>query len=787
MRLSGALPRLGQWRRRVAVLGLVAVAALPFVLAWLLAGGAPVGAAQRARAGFVGSATCATCHTAQTAAWRESDHARAMAAATLENVLGDFSGVTVTDGPHTATFLRDGGRFVIRTDGPGGAVADFTISETFGADPLQQYLVLFLDGRRQPLPWAWDSRPRSAGGQRWYHLMAQEKLRAGDPLHWTGRDQTWNFMCASCHSTGLERGYDAARDRYDTSWTEISVGCESCHGPGAPHVGWARSGAPTSLADRALAVVLRDASGGGWRFVADDPRGIARWEGPPRQATAAQVEVCAPCHARARPLVTDPLPGARFLDTHAPLLLTRGEYHADGQIQGEVFEWGSFAQSRMQRAGVVCADCHDPHGGRLRAEGNAVCAQCHLPARFDAATHHRHAPGSAGGQCVACHMPAVTYMGVDRRRDHAFSIPRPDVAAVVGAPDTCTTCHAGQTPVWAAAQLASWNGLPRGGPHPALAIHAGREGARGADQMLARLALDRAQPAIFRATALSLLPTPPTRAVGEAVGGTLFDPEPLVRTAALRALEGLPGQNRLHAARLLADEVRLVRIEAARVLAPVPLNALPEAARLAFALAWDELLASERVAAERPEAHVNIAMLLAQRGDQAGAEAAYRAALARDPAYLPALVNQAAFEEARGQPEAAEALLRRAVTAHPTETEPLYALALLQVRQGRMGQATATLAATTTLAPDQPRYAYAHALALHRQGRVDEALAILARHPRHRDSLIAAATFERDRGRLAEAHNHVRAALALDPQDRDAATLLNEIATRAAGRGIVLD
>ncbi|MBR0670759.1 multiheme c-type cytochrome [Neoroseomonas soli] len=195
-----------------------------------------------------------------------------MAAATPANVLGDFSGVTSTDGRHTATFRREGDRYVIRTDGPGGAVADFTITETFGADPLQQYLLLFPDGRRQALPWAWDTRLREEGGQRWFHLMAQEPLPTNDPLHWTGREQTWNFMCASCHSTGLVRGYDEATDRYETTWTEISVGCESCHGPGAAHVAWAQPGARKDDSHRALLVRLRDRSGGAWRFVADDPR-----------------------------------------------------------------------------------------------------------------------------------------------------------------------------------------------------------------------------------------------------------------------------------------------------------------------------------------------------------------------------------------------------------------------------------------------------------------------------------------------------------------------------------
>jgi predicted CXXCH cytochrome family protein len=748
------------------------------VLGVLVATPTAPAAREAARAGFVGSATCGGCHAAEHADWQASDHARAMLAATPPNVFGAFDGRSVEQSGSRATFRRDGDRFLVRTDGRDGTQVEYTITETFGVDPLQQYLVPFPDGRRQPLPWAWDSRPAPEGGQRWYHLMPDHPPRAGDALHWTGRDQTWNVMCASCHSTGLVRGYDAAHDRYDTRWTEISVSCESCHGRGANHVAWARDGARPDGAHRGLEVTLRDRSGGGWRFAEADARGIARWEGPPRQATRAGIETCAPCHSRARPLVEDPLPGQYFLDTHAPLLLARGEYHADGQIQGEVFEWGSFAQSRMQRAGVVCADCHQPHSGRLRAEGNAVCTQCHLPARFDAPDHHRHTAGSAGAQCVSCHMPAVTYMGVDRRRDHAFSIPRPDIAAAIGAPDTCTSCHAGQSQQWAAAQLAAWHGAPRGAPHPALAIQAGREDARGADQALARLALDRAHPAILRATALSLLPSPPTRATGEAVGGTLLDPEPLVRAAALRALEGLPPQNRIHAARLLADEVRLVRIEAARTLAPVPLSALPEAARPAFARAWEELLASERVAAERPESHVNIAALLAQRGDAAGAEAAYRAALAHDPAFLPALVNQAAFEEARGRAEAAEALLRRAVAAHPADAEPLYALALLQVRRGRVEEAARNLAAAASLAPDAPRYAYAQALALHRLGRVDDAVAVLARHPRHRDSLIAIATFERDRGRLDEAERHAAAALALDPGDRDAAALLSQIRAR---------
>lgn len=746
---------------------------------------APV-AREQPRNGFVGSATCATCHAGEAAEWRGSDHARAMAPATGETVLGDFSGATAEGGGERARFHREGGRFLVTTLGPDGRETAFAVSETFGVDPLQQYLVAMPEGRRQALPWAWDTRPGEAGGQRWYHLTPGETLRPGDPLHWTGREQTWNFMCASCHSTGLVKGYDARADRYDTTWSEIAVGCESCHGRGAAHVAWARAGASASVPAKGLEVSFRDGSGGGWRFVEGDARGIARWEGPPRQGTVAEIESCAPCHARARPIVADPLPGQRFLDTHAPELLRETLYHADGQIQGEVFEWGSFAQSRMHRAGVVCSDCHNPHTLTRRAEGNAVCSTCHLPTKFDTAAHHHHPAGSTGAQCVSCHMPAVTYMGVDTRRDHRFAVPRPDVSAAVGAPDVCTSCHADRGQAWAAERIAEWFGpTRRDDPHPALAIAAGRRGERGADQALAAVAIDRSQPAVLRATAISLLPMPPSNPTAAAIGATLRDPEPLVRAAALRALEGLHPRNRQHAVGALADPVRLVRIEAARALAPVPPAQIPEAARAAFAHAWEELLASERVAAERPEAHVNLAGLLAARGDAAGAEAAFAEALRRDPDFLPALVNQAAFEAGRGRNDQAVALLQHAVTAHPTSADAHYALGLALVRAGRRVEATPRFVDAAALGPGNALYPYVAALALNEAGRRDEAAAALranlARHPAHRDSLIALATIERDRWNVSEAERLAEAALALSPNDREAASLLAQLRALRSG------
>ena len=126
-----------------------------------------------------------------------------------------------------------------------------------------------------------------------------------------------------------------------------------------------------------------------------------------------------------------------------------GLYHADGQIDGEVFEYGSFIQSRMYHAGVICSDCHEPHSLALREQGNGLCMQCHLPAKFDIAEHSHHQQGSAGAQCVNCHMPSKTYMEVDNRRDHSIRVPRPDLTVSIGTPNACTQCHADQTANWA--------------------------------------------------------------------------------------------------------------------------------------------------------------------------------------------------------------------------------------------------------------------------------------------------------------------------------------------------
>ena len=422
-----------RYRRLGVVLGAVVGALGTLVGGWVY-GQAPPAAlgpgsigvlAISTPAGYVGSSACAACHAMEAAAWRKSHHAVAMTVATPESVLGNFGDVAMESHGSKGRFFRDGDRFMVETEGRDGKIARFVVSHAFGVEPLQQYLVTFPDGRLQALPWAWDSRPKDAGGQRWFHLYPNEPIPSSDPLHWTRYMQNWNSMCAECHSTELRKNYDAASDSFRTSFTEISVGCESCHGPGGAHLAWANGGRDPHVVNKGFVETYARRPTPNW---VPDPA-----TGSPKQAVSRpagdEVELCAHCHARRSQISEGWRPGHPLADTHLPVFLTHDLFEDDGQMKDEVFNDHSFKQSLMYAKGVSCGDCHDPHSGKLKAVRAEVCSQCHQPERFATASHTGHASGPGSPDCISCHMPTRIYMVVDARHDHSFRIPRPDLSA----------------------------------------------------------------------------------------------------------------------------------------------------------------------------------------------------------------------------------------------------------------------------------------------------------------------------------------------------------------------
>ena len=141
-------PRLtGKWRFALAGAGIAIVAGA--VLLWQARGpaGPPPDTAVRAVPQFVGGAACAGCHAKEMEAWRGSHHALAMQEATEKTVLGNFEDARFRHFGVESRFFRRDGKFVVRTDGPDGKLADFEIQYTFGVWPLQQYLIEFPGGR----------------------------------------------------------------------------------------------------------------------------------------------------------------------------------------------------------------------------------------------------------------------------------------------------------------------------------------------------------------------------------------------------------------------------------------------------------------------------------------------------------------------------------------------------------------------------------------------------------------------------------------------------------------
>jgi Flp pilus assembly protein TadD len=727
---------------------------------------------------FPGAVACFECHQTEAAVWKTSHHAKAMQPAKPDTVLGAFSNTGHSQNGVTTSFSRSGGNYVVRTEGAGGESRNYQIAYTFGVYPLQQYLIAFPGGRFQSLGVAWDSRARDQGGQRWFDLYPDPKPSPGDPMHWTGRDQTWNYQCAFCHSTNLKKSYDLSNNSYATTWTDLDVACEACHGPGSDHVARAHAGKPPlSDSDQmGLTVSLGPAGHGRWEM--NPETGIARRT---EKLSSIEIDTCASCHARRRPIAEPPRPGASFLDSYLPALLEPGLYHADGQIDGEVYEYGSFLQSRMYRAGVTCSNCHEPHGATLRAEGNSLWAQCHMPAKFDVLEHHRHKAGSTGAQCVNCHMATKTYMIVDDRRDHSIRVPRPDLSVSMGTPNACNQCHRDRSTDWAASTVVEWYPAGRQNAiHYGTALLAGRVGAPDAERQLDTLILDRNQPGMARASALPLLPRFASSASEPAIAAAVADPDPLVRAAAPRALAAGASPATIQAALpLLRDPIRVVRVEAARAMSGVPSEAMSPEQRSDFGRAYQELVAAESVDEDRPEAHLNLGLLHTRRGQPADAETEYLTTLHLDANFVPALVNLADLDRMRGMDAQGADLLRKAMSLEPKNVDVTHALGLFLVRHHNYADALPLLRRAAELAPDVVRYGYVYAIALNSTGSSEQSRALLEQihrqHPADRNVLITLIGEARSARDLPTALSHARELAKLDPGDPQVRMLLLDL------------
>jgi predicted CXXCH cytochrome family protein len=599
-----------------------------------------------------------------------------------QTVLGDFDDATFTSKGITTAFFRRDGAFFVNTQGPDGELADFEITHVFGHDPLQQYMVPFPGGRLQCLSIAWDSDRGE-----WFDLYPYQEIPPDDWLHWTRAAQNWNGMCAECHSTNLKKGYDPVTSSYTTTWSEIDVSCEACHGPGSDHVAWAEIQPMARPEVESYGLVVDTGN----------------------MSSTELVELCAPCHSRRSELGDYDHSSGALLQSHLPSLLDAGLYHADGQILDEVYVWGSFTQSKMYLNDVRCSDCHDSHSLELKFEGNDLCLQCHRADAYDTREHHFHkklheGEPSDGALCVKCHMPEQPYMVIDERADHSLRVPRPDLSQTLGTPNACSQggCHDDKPLNWSVDAFTRWYGEAKK-PHYGPTLAAGREGRPEAQDDLVRLAADELYPAIVRATALSLLGRYPGEVSVRAFTTALADADPLVRYTAVTSVVAGGSEELVElVAPLLFDPVKAVRMQAAVQLADIDANLLKPYQREALAEALSEYRKAMEYSLDFAFAGHNLGNLAARLGDAAEAEKYYRTAILIDDLFYPAKANLAVVLNSRGRNDEAEALLRSILEDYPEQYDVAYSLGLLLAEMGRYPEAESYLAVAAEGMPDHP-------------------------------------------------------------------------------------
>ncbi|MBV1888942.1 MAG: tetratricopeptide repeat protein [Proteobacteria bacterium] len=730
-------------------------------------------AAQLHDALYVGAKACSTCHQQQYQQWQKSDHFQAMRIATADSVLGDFSGSKVSFHKIESRFYQKDKNYFVDTLDESGNKSTFQIKYTFGFDPLQQYLIEMENGHIQAFSIAWDSREKDQGGQRWFHLQPDENITPEHPFFWTRHFQNWNSRCASCHSTNIDKNYNVKSHSYKTIWSEINVGCEACHGAGSKHLELAALNKLTSNSSGFVSPISSELS---WQFNPGEAIASARGE-----KNSEHINMCGSCHALRTSLIGKTA-GEDFHDANRLQLLSEGSYFLDGQIREETFVMGSFLQSKMHGKGVTCSNCHNPHSGEILIEGNGLCAQCHQPEVFDTPKHHHHAKSSTGAACVNCHMPARTYMQVDDRRDHSFTIPRPDLSHTLNVPNACTNCHSGEAEkgnVWAAEQLRTW-GINPSDRHWSDLNQRAQAGDVSVTRPLTRLVDQVNSPNIVRASLLQQLAAFPSRVSLETAQKSLQDDNPIVRRAAVSSLQALPPGARWQLlSPYLQDKSRSVRFQLAETLSDLLIQ-LPAEQQAALAPVIEEYRTSLAVSADSPATQNAIAQLELNLGNIEAAEKAYRQALRIEPNYVPALLNMADFYRRTNRESDAEGLLKRALNVAPDDGAVQHSYGLFLIRKGNYQAALPHLKLATEQTDAQARYAYVYAVALDELGQTKKAVDTLVlatqRWPGQYDLLMTLVLYLEKTGDTFSIHQYISQLTVIAPADPAVKTLVAKYA-----------
>lgn len=375
----------------------------------------PARGASRESATYVGSAACKSCHEDIYSRWVKTR---------MANVARDPR-------QHPDAIIPD-----LSKPNPLVTFTKDDIAVVYGSKWKQRYFKKVGDDYF-PLPAQWDVtnkvwRPYKvkAGTDWWVPFYPEDNMQRP-----TGP------TCDGCHTVNYNVSTKTA--------TEWNVGCEKCHGPGSEH---AKQPSAANIVD------------------------------PSRLDYVDAADTCIQCHSQGQRLIT-PSKGNAYdwpvgfemgkrlsnfwkLEEHK-LGETTFTHFPEGTAHKNRMQGNDFVQSAMYTHGVSCFTCHDAHGtpndALLVKPANTLCLDCHSagspngPRSATLEQHTHHKAGTAGNECIACHMPKIEQTIADVNvRSHTFRFVSPAMSERMRIPNACNICHADRSTAWATEALNGW-------------------------------------------------------------------------------------------------------------------------------------------------------------------------------------------------------------------------------------------------------------------------------------------------------------------------------------------
>ncbi|REG92212.1 tetratricopeptide repeat protein [Flavobacterium aquicola] len=647
---------------------------------------------------YAGDQSCKECHKGEHKEWTKSHHFMSMLPPSEKTVKGNFDNITHTADGVTSRFFKKGNKYFINTEGEDGKNHDYEVKYTFGFTPLQQYLVEFPGGRLQVPRVSWDSKQK-----KWFNQYSKQIVSSHDWLHWTGNSQNWNTMCASCHSTNLQKNYNDKTDTYKTSYSIMNVSCESCHGAGKQHNDYIRS------------EDYKDGNKTKGSFLKLIKNG----------KQLEQINTCAPCHARASEISNNHIRSNEIMDNYIPQIPDNEYFFADGQINDEDYIYTSFLQSKMFSKGVKCSHCHNPHSTKLKKIDNQTCLQCHNPQKYNVSAHTFHPVGSQSSLCVSCHMPGKIYMGNDLRHDHSFRVPRPDLSVTYGTPNACNNCHQDKSNKYLAEAIVKWYG-PKRKYHFADDLIPGSLLNAESEVHLKKLIEDKQTPNIIKATAAFYLGNIQTVTSLNTLLHCLHSKDAQVRYRSLHSLANFQTADWIQAVGpLLSDKVRAVRIAATDLYITISPNQIPDQYKEAFNSAHKELKNYLQYQTDFSVGNIMFADYYLKLQDYSNAEKYYKKGLKKDNLMNYAHLNLSKVYNLQGKNDAALQTLQNALKNDSKNEQIYYSMALLYNEMNNIPEAEKSFAKAIALKSQNPRIYYNYSLLLIQNKKFGQAETVL--------------------------------------------------------------